>query len=116
MVAAPLRGQIYQVNWNPARGSEQAGIRPALVVQNDIGNSSSATTIVVAVTTTVPKKPYPFMVELANSHLPRRSFANCAQVYTIDKSRLGNMMGVVDATVMSLVDDALRHSLQLFNS
>ena len=113
MVAAPHRGEIFAVNWNPARGSEQTGVRPALVVQNDIGNSASSTTIVVAVTSKKPSKPYPFMVELVDASLPKTSFANCAQLYTIDKTRLGRMMGVAAADVMQRVDEALCHSLQL---
>jgi mRNA interferase MazF len=113
MVAAPRRGEIFAVNWNPGRGSEQAGIRPALVVQNDIGNVASPTTIVVAVTTKRPKKPYPFIVEVAGASLPEVSFANCARLYTVDKERLGRMMGVAGADVMRRVDEALCHSLQL---
>jgi mRNA interferase MazF len=105
----PRRGEIYQVNWNPARGSEQA----ALVIQNDIGNTAAPTTIVVAVTSKKPSKPYPFIVELADASLPKASFANCAQIYTIDKTRLGQKMGVAPAAVMQRVDEALRVSLQL---
>ena len=113
MVAAPHRGEIFEVNWNPARGSEQAGIRPALVVQNDIGNSASPTTIVVAVASSRPKKPYPFIVELVGVSLPKVSFANCSQMYTVGKERLGRMMGVAEVGVMQRVDEALCHSLQL---
>lgn len=113
MVAAPHRGEIFEVNWNPARGSEQARIRPALVVQNDIGNSASPTTIVAAVTSSKPKKPYPFMVGLVGTSLPKVSFANCSQLYTVDKERLGRMMGVAGVDVMQRVDEALCHSLQL---
>lgn len=54
------RGEIYWVNWNPGRGSEQSGLRPALVIQNDIGNKFSPTTIVAALTTAV-EKSYPFL-------------------------------------------------------
>lgn len=113
MVDAPLRGQIFEVNWNPARGSEQEGIRPALIVQNDIGNSSSSTTIVVAVTSKAPSKPYPFIVALVGSALPKQSFANCSQIQTIAKVRLGRMMGVASAEVMQHVDEALCYSLRL---
>jgi mRNA interferase MazF len=113
MVEAPHRGEIFAVNWNPARGSEQAGIRPALVVQNDIGNSASPTTIVAAVTSSKPRKPYPFMVELTGTSLPKASFANCAQLYTVDKERLGRMMAIAGEDVMQRIDEALCRSLQL---
>ena len=57
------RGEIYQVNWNPRRGSEQGGIRPALIIQNNIGNKFSPTTI-VATCSTADVKNYPFIVFL----------------------------------------------------
>jgi len=84
-----------------------------LIVQNDIGNAASPTTIVVAVTSRRPKKPYPFIVELVGTSLPKVSFANCSQLYTVDKERLGRMMGVGGAEVMQRVGGALCRSLQL---
>ncbi|MBM4463895.1 MAG: type II toxin-antitoxin system PemK/MazF family toxin [Chloroflexi bacterium] len=57
------RGEIYWVNWNPLRGSEQAGIRPALIIQNDIGNKYSPNTIVASCTTT-SRKSHPFLVPI----------------------------------------------------
>jgi len=112
-VSAPRRGEIYEVDFSPARGGEQAGMRPALVVQNDIGNASAPTTIVVAVTSREPRKPYPFIVELVDAGLPKRSWAHCAQLATIDKARLGRLMGVAGAQAMRQVDVALCHSLSL---
>lgn len=82
------RGEIYWVEFDPVKGSEQSGLRPALVVQNDIGNRSSPTTVVVAITRTVPAKPYPFVVvvEPEESGLPARSAVNCSQMATIQQS------------------------------
>lgn len=79
------RGEIYWVEFDPVKGSEQGGLRPALVVQNDIGNRYSPTTVVAAITRTVPPKPYPFVViiEPSESGLPERSVVNCSQVATI---------------------------------
>lgn len=111
MVAFPRRGEIYETNFDPARGSEQAGIRPALVVQNDIGNGSSSTTIVAGVTSKPPKKPYPFEVGLPDGTLPKPSWVRCDQLLTVAKDRLGPLMGVLSSDVMSAVDDALTHSL-----
>lgn len=113
MVNAPHRGEIYEVDFNPARGSERAGVRPGLVVQNDIGNAFAPTTVVVAVTSKEPGKPYPFIVELVGAALPKRSWAHCAQLYTVDKARLERLMGVADAEAMRRVDVALCHSLRL---
>jgi len=82
------RGEIYWVKFDPVKGSEQGGLRPALVVQNDIGNRFSPTTVVVAITRTIPPKPYPFVViiEPEESGLPERSVVNCSQVATVQTS------------------------------
>src|SRR4030042_82644 len=88
------RGEIYWVNWNPARGSEQSGLRPALVIQNDTGNLYSPTTIVAALTTAI-NKPYPFTVKVTakESGLPKDSTINLAVIMTIDKTRLYDKCG-----------------------
>jgi len=82
------RGEIYWVEFDPAKESEQSGLRPALVVQNNVGNQYSPTTMIVAVTWTLPPKPYPFvvMIEPAESGLPAQSAVNCAQMATIQQS------------------------------
>ena len=82
------RGEIYWVEFSPVKGSEQGGVRPALVVQNDIGNRFSPTTVVVAITRTIPPQPYPFIVviEPNESGLPARSAVNCAQMATIQQT------------------------------
>ena len=82
------RGEIYWVEFSPVKGSEQGGIRPALVVQNNVGNRYSPTTVVVAVTRTIPPKPFPFLVvvEPAESGLPARSAINCAQMAMIHQT------------------------------
>jgi mRNA interferase MazF len=82
------RGEIYWVEFDPVKGSEQGGLRPALIVQNDVGNHYSPTTVVAAITRTLPPKPYPFVVvvEPAESGLPSRSAINCSQVATIQQA------------------------------
>jgi mRNA interferase MazF len=112
-MVVPKRGQVFEVNFNPTRGSEQAGIRPALVVQNDVGNASSPTTVVAAITSKLPKKRYPFDVWLAPDLLPKPSVVKCDQLMTIANERLGRMMAVVPEEGMREVDEALRRSLQL---
>jgi mRNA interferase MazF len=122
---AVMRGEIYWVEFDPVKGSEQGGLRPALVVQNDIGNRSSPTTVVVAITRTIPLQPYPFIVivEPEESGLPVRSTINCSQMATIQQagsaSRLRAPRG--EATVrpvgrlsgakMAEVDAALKFNL-----
>jgi mRNA interferase MazF len=124
---AVRRGDIYWVEFEPVKGSEQGGLRPALVVQNDVGNQHSPTTIVAAITRTLPREPYPFVVvvELDESGLPERSAINCAQLATIQQgSPSGRLrpprgektvraIGRLSAHKMAEVDRALSYSLGL---
>ena len=106
------RGEIYWVNWNPARGSEQSGLRPALVIQNDTGNLYSPTTIVAALTTAI-NKPYPFTVKVTakESGLPKDSTVNLAVIMTIDKTRLAEKCGELSEAKMGEVNEAIKVSL-----
>jgi len=108
------RGDIFRIDWNPGRGSEQRGLRPALVIQNDIGNTYSTTTIVAALTTAV-EKPYPFLVRVTakESQLPKDSTVNLAVILTIDKARLGDKCGELSEAKMAEVDKAIKASLGL---
>ncbi len=110
------RGEIYYVDWSPGRGSEQVGVRPALVVQNDVGNLHSPTTIVAAISTR-RVRPYPFHVNVSpqQSGLARDSVIKCQQVQTIDQSRLGRMVGTLSSDKMRDVDLALHRSLGLLH-
>lgn len=121
------RGEVYWVEYDPVRGSEQGGLRPAVVVQNDIGNRHSPTTIVAAMTRSLPARPYPFVVvvDAEESGLRDRGAVNCAQLTTIQQegpqSRLRPPVG--ERTVRPIgrlseeklreVDRALAHSLGL---
>src|SRR4030042_2776211 len=108
------RGEIYWVDWNPGRGSEQSGLRPALVIQNDIGNRLSPTTIVAALTTAI-EKPYPFLVIVTakESGLPKDSTVNLAAILTVDKTRLTSKCGTLSDDKMSHVNEAIKESLGL---
>lgn len=108
------RGEIYGVDWNPSRGSEQAGERPALIIQNDIGNKFSPTTIVASCSTAF-EKSYPFLVSITakESGLPKDSKVNLSAIMTIDKSRLGSKCGILSKDKMAEIDKAIRHSLAL---
>ena len=106
------RGEIYWVDWNPGRGSEQSGLRPALVIQNDTGNKYSPTTIIAALTTAMVK-PYPFTVKVTakESSLPKDSTVNLAVIMTIDKTRLTDKCGELSEARMKEVDEAIKASL-----
>ena len=108
------RGEIYWVDWSPGRGSEQSGLRPALVIQNDIGNQYSPNTIVAAITT-APVKPYPFIVVItaSESGLPKDSSVDLASIMTIDQTRLGDKCGEISSAKMAEVDNAIKKSLGL---
>jgi mRNA interferase MazF len=108
------RGDIYWVDWNPARGSEQSGLRPALVIQNDIGNKFSPTTIIAALTTAIEKQ-YPFLVNVTakDSGLPKDSTINLAVILTVDKTRLTSKCGTLSDDKMSQVNEAIKASLGL---
>lgn len=108
------RGEICWVDWSPGRGSEQSGLRPALVIQNDVGNKVSPTTIVAAITTAL-EKPYPFLVRItaSESGLPRDSMINLAAILTIDQTRLRQKCSDLSQTKMAEVDKAIKTSLAL---
>lgn len=108
------RGDVLRIDFEPVVGREQGGVRLALVVQNDVGNRYSPTTVVAAITTRPPSRPFPFIVELPEGTMPRRSFVDCAQVRTIDRARvLAQPLSHVDDATMRRVDDALKASLGL---
>lgn len=121
------RGEIYWVEFDPVKGSEQGGLRPALIVQQDIGNRYSPTTVVVAITRTLPPRAYPFVVVVdpEESGLPTPSAINCSQMATIQKDETGSRLrpwpgehevrplGRLSAAKMAEVDRALSYNLGL---
>ena len=109
----PRRGEIWLVNFNPAKGSEQKGIRPALIIQNDVGNEVSPVTIVAAISSVI--KAYPINVEIkpSESGLERDSVVKLNQIRTIDKKRLIRRVGEVGSFKMKTVDSSLMLSLGL---
>jgi mRNA interferase MazF len=107
----PKRGQVWLVNWNPGRGSEQAGIRPALVIQNDIGNEKALTTIVAAISGTVKRYPMNVLVHPPEGGLDRPSIVKTSQILTVSKERLQKFLGQLSLSRMTEVDRALELSL-----
>lgn len=110
------RGQIHWVDWNPARGSEQAGRRPALIVQNDPFNRNDRypNTVVVAISTSGRAVLTHVVIEPSEENgLRERSYAKCEQLVTISKDRLQGLLGTADAVTMTQVDFALKRTLAL---
>lgn len=111
-VEAPRRGDVFWVTFEPARGSEQRGTRPGLVIQNDRGNRSGRYTVVAAISSAPLPQVYPFTVPLPEG-LNVSGHVNCAQLLTIDKARLGARLGTLPEPTMRQVDAALRYELAL---
>ncbi len=103
------RGEIYYADLSPVVGSEQGGIRPVLVVQNDVGNKYSPTVIAAAITSRINKAKMPTHIELAADEygLNKDSVVLLEQIRTIDKRRLREKIGKLDNSMMGMVDKAL---------
>ncbi len=110
-----LRGEIYYADLSPVVGSEQGGVRPVLIVQNDVGNRHSPTVIAAAITSQRDKSRLPTHIEIdsASCGLAKDSVVLLEQIRTIDKKRLKERMGVLDQTAMNKIDTALSISFGL---
>ncbi|MBR6736112.1 MAG: type II toxin-antitoxin system PemK/MazF family toxin [Oscillospiraceae bacterium] len=106
------RGEIYYADLSPVVGSEQGGIRPVLIVQNDIGNKYSPTVIAAAITSQRDKNKLPTHIELdhTNCGLTKESIVLLEQIRTLDKRRLKERMGQLDEKAMGQIDRALQVS------
>ena len=111
------RGDIFYADLSPVVGSEQGGLRPVLIVQNDIGNKYSPTVIAAAITSRQQKASIPTHIAIgANStELSKDSVVLLEQVRTIDKRRLKEKMGTVDEDAMSKVHEAISISFGINN-
>ena len=111
------RGDIYYADLSPVVGSEQGGVRPVLIVQNDTGNRYSPTVIAAAITSQVNKARLPTHIELSSKKygLTKDSVVLLEQIRTLDKRRLREKMGRLDAKLMEKVDSAIAVSFGLPN-
>ena len=107
------RGEVYYADLSPVIGSEQGGLRPVLIVQNDVGNKHSPTTIIAPITSRFTKKPLPTHVPLSNCGLAKDSIALCEQLRTIDKRRLKEKLGSMGEKDKVALDRAIEISLGL---
>jgi len=115
-VAAIRRGEIYLVSFDPTIGYEIRKTRPALIIQNDVGNRHSPLTIVAAITSTISPVPFPVEVVVApskNNGLAVNSAIRLDQIRTVDRQRLIRRLGVADVGAMRRVDEALSISVGL---
>ena len=109
------RGEIYYADLSPVIGSEQGGVRPVLIIQNDVGNKYSPTVIAAAITSQRDKTKLPthIAVDAVECGLAKDSIVLLEQVRTIDKKRLKEKMGALDINAMGQVDKALSVSFGL---
>ncbi len=107
------RGEVYYSDLNPILGSEQGGVRPVVIVQNDTGNKFSPTTIVAALTSITKKHTLPTHVAVDCDFLEKESIVLLEQIRTIDRSRLTDYLGKLDSKTMNKIDRAIEISFGL---
>ncbi len=110
------RGEIWIVDWSPGRGSEQTGMRPAVIVQTDAANTNPYYPNTIIVTVSTKGKPVPFHVFVNPSKengLKETSFVKCEQVLTISKERLVRRLGSLEERQMQAVGASLRKVLEI---
>lgn len=105
------RGDLIFINSDPFVGSEQSGERPAVVIQNDIGNKHSPTVIIAPITSKNKKTNMPTHVQLTTKELEKNSMVLLEQIKTVDKSRICSHIGTLSDEEMKQIDKALRISL-----
>ena len=111
----PRRGELYWLNFDPSTGAEMKALHPCVVIQNDVGNKHSNLTIVAAITSNlrVARLPVVVAVPAGTGGLSRESVVHCGHIYTIDKTRLGDLIGQMPPELMANIDLALTQSLGL---
>lgn len=111
------RGQVYFADLSPVIGSEQGGLRPVIIIQNDIGNKYSPTTMIAIITTRKTKAKLPTHFWLSKDcGLPKNSMVECEQIRTIDKSRLKNYVGTISGDDIKSLNRCLKDSLGIFKN
>lgn len=105
------RGEIYYADLSPVVGSEQGGVRPVLILQNDTGNKFSSTTIVAPITSVPKKRSQPTHIFIDYDFLESESVVLLEQLHTIDKKRLSDRLGQISAKDMHQIESAMNISL-----
>jgi mRNA interferase MazF len=106
-MARILRGEIRWADLNPARGGEQAGLRPVLILSHDIFNERSGTVIAVVITSQPQKAGFPLTLELKTGNLPKQSWAKISQIRTLSVERIGKLKGKASQEEMIRVVEGL---------
>ncbi len=106
-MAGILRGDIFWANLNPTVGHEQAGLRPVLILSQNVFNKHSGTVIAIAITSQPQKAGYPLSLELSSTKLPKKSWAKISQIRTLSIKRLGEKIGKASEKELKLIIDGL---------
>lgn len=106
-MAAILRGEIRWADLNPARGHEQAGLRPVLILSHDIFNKRSGTVIAVAITSQPQRAGFPLTLELKTGELPKQSWIKISQIRTLSVDRIGRLIGKASQEELAQVIEGL---------
>jgi mRNA interferase MazF len=110
-MAAILRGEIYWADLDPTVGSEQAGLRPVVVLSNDIFNLRSSTVIAMALTSQQPRAGFPLTLEIRSVSLPKRSWVKLSQIRTLAAQRLCGRLGRMTADELAKLIEGLHEIL-----
>lgn len=110
-MAGILRGEIRWAELNPTRGSEQAGLRPVLVLSHDVFNARSGTVIAVALTSQQQRAGFPLTLELSDAKLPKRSWVKISQIRTLAVERIGKRIGRASPEEIAQVMEGLNEIL-----
>ena len=110
-MAGILRGEIRWAELNPTRGSEQAGLRPVLILSHDVFNERSGTVIAVALTSQSQRAGFPLTLELASPKLPKRSWVKISQIRTLATERIGRRIGRASPEELTQVLEGLNEIL-----
>jgi mRNA interferase MazF len=106
-VARILRGDIVWADLDPTIGTEQAGVRPVIVLSHDVFNDRSGTIIAIAVTSHEPRAGFPLNLEISSIRLPKRSWAKIGQIRTLSVSRVGKKLGRVSEEELDRIIEGL---------
>ena len=106
-MARILSGDIIRANLDPTLGSEQSGLRPVLVLSQDVFNDRSGTVIAVALTSQPPSAGFPLTLELSDANLPKKSWVKISQIRVLSVKRLGKKLGRASADELELVIEGL---------
>lgn len=106
-MARILRGDILWADLNPARGHEQAGLRPVVVISHDVFNERSGTVIAMALTSQPQRAGFPLTLELTEVNLPKQSWVKISQIRTLSVERLGERIGRVHPETLAQLVDGL---------